>query len=89
MVKYKGTMAGNIRQYMAKKPDKWGYKLFCCSSVDGFIHDILMYQGESTFDSHPMQLSAEEKEFGVTTKTVVALVRTVKNPQSSAVYADN
>ncbi|XP_064108436.1 piggyBac transposable element-derived protein 3-like [Macrobrachium nipponense] len=36
MVAYKGTRAGNLRQYVAKKPDKWGFKLFCRSSVDGF-----------------------------------------------------
>ena len=89
MVKYKGTRAGNLRQYMAKKPDKWGFKLFCRSSVDGFIHDILMYQGESTFECHHMQLAAEEKDLCVTSKTVLVLVRTVKNPRLSAVYADN
>ncbi|MPC73199.1 hypothetical protein E2C01_067520 [Portunus trituberculatus] len=27
MVAYKGTIAGNLCQYVAKKPDKWGYKL--------------------------------------------------------------
>ena len=53
MVAYKGTMAGNLRQYIRNKPDKWGYKLFCRASVDGFIHDILMYQGETTFIAHP------------------------------------
>ncbi len=54
MVAYKGTRAGNLRQYIQSKPDKWGYKLFCRASIDGFIHDILMYQGESTFSSHHM-----------------------------------
>ncbi|KAK3888367.1 hypothetical protein Pcinc_005525 [Petrolisthes cinctipes] len=43
MVGYKGTMAGNLRQYIANKPDKFGYKLFCRASIDGFIHDIVMY----------------------------------------------
>lgn len=28
MVAYKGTRAGNLRQYIANKPDKWGFKQF-------------------------------------------------------------
>ncbi|XP_064088383.1 piggyBac transposable element-derived protein 4-like [Macrobrachium nipponense] len=89
MVAYKGTRAGNLRQYVAKKPDKWGFKLFCRSSVDGFVHDILMYQGETTFVSHHTMLSEEEKAMSVTSKFVVALVNTIKDPSNSAVYADN
>ncbi|XP_066957626.1 LOW QUALITY PROTEIN: piggyBac transposable element-derived protein 3-like [Macrobrachium rosenbergii] len=89
MVTYKGTTAGNLRQYVAKKPDKWGYIFFCRSSVDGFVHDILMYQGESTFSSHHTTLSEEEEKMPVTSKFVVALVKTLKNPKTTAVYADN
>ncbi|KAK4325662.1 hypothetical protein Pmani_003755 [Petrolisthes manimaculis] len=43
MVAYKGTRAGSLRQYIQNKPDKWGHKLFCRASIDGFIHDILLY----------------------------------------------
>ena len=89
MVPYKGGMAGNLRQYIANKPDKWGYKLFCRASVDGFIHDILMYQGETTFSSHHTNLSEEEKQMNVSSKTVVVLVKTLSKPHKSAVYADN
>ena len=62
MVAYKGTRAGNLRQYICSKPDKWGYKLFCRGSTDGVIHDILMYQGETTFTCHSTQLSEEENQ---------------------------
>ncbi|XP_066941185.1 piggyBac transposable element-derived protein 3-like [Macrobrachium rosenbergii] len=89
MVAYKGTTAGNLRQYVAKKPDKWGFKLFCRSSVDGFIHDILMYQGATTFQSHHTSLSEEEEKLPVTNKFVIALVKTLKDPENSTVYADN
>ena len=75
MVAYKGTRAGNLRQYIRSKPDKWGYKLFCRASIDGFIHDILMYQGETTFSSHDQQLTEEEPHLLVSAKTVVALVK--------------
>ena len=45
MVAFKGTTAGSLKQYIQNKPDKFGFKLFCRASSDGFIHDILMYQG--------------------------------------------
>ena len=89
MVAYKGTRAGNLRQYIQNKPDKWGYKLFCRASIDGFIHDILIYQGETTFSSHHLQLNEEETNFLVSTKTVVVLAKSLKNPSQSAIYADN
>uniref|UniRef100_A0A3P9MFQ0 PiggyBac transposable element-derived protein domain-containing protein n=1 Tax=Oryzias latipes TaxID=8090 RepID=A0A3P9MFQ0_ORYLA len=40
MVAYKGKKAGNLRQYIKSKPDKWGFKLFARASEDGFIHDM-------------------------------------------------
>lgn len=89
MVSYKGTRAGNLRQYIQSKPDKWGFKLFCRASVDGFIHDILMYQGETTFSSHNVKLSEQESKFLVSTKTVIALAKSLKSPTSSTIVADN
>ena len=80
MVSYKGTRAGNLRQYIQTKPDKWGYKLFCRASIDGFIHDILFYQGETTFTSHHTQLSPEESELISSTKSVLVLAKTLKKP---------
>lgn len=73
MMAHKGTRSGNLRQYIHSKPDKWGYKLFCWASISGFIHDILMYQGETTFSSHHMQLTQEDSELLVSVKTVIVL----------------
>ena len=78
MVVYKGTTG-----------DKWGYKLFCRVSIDGFIHDILMYQGDPTFTSHHTPLTQEESVLPVSSQTVVALAKTIKNPQNSSIYANN
>ena len=89
MVAYKGTMAGNLRQFIANKPDRFGYKLFCRASIDGFIHDVLMYQGQTTFSSHPVDLNEEEEEHLLSTKVVIALAKTLKDPANSAIYADN
>lgn len=89
IVAYKGTKAGTLRQYIQTKPDKWGYKLFCRASSDGFIHDILMYQGDPTFISHHTMLSQEESQLNVSTKTVLVLAKTLKKPSQSTIYADN
>ena len=89
MVSYKGTRAGNLRQYIQSKPDKWGFKLFCRGSIDGFIHDIIMYQGETTFSSHDVPLSEEESKFLVSSKTVITLAKTLKSPKSTTICADN
>ena len=89
MVAYKGTRAGNLRQYIQNKPDKWGFKLFCRASIDGIIHDILMYQGEPTFTSHHTQLTEAESKLLTSTKTVICLAKTIKKPDQSAIYADN
>ena len=89
MVAYKGTRAGNLRQYIQTKPDKWGYKMFCRATIDGFIHDILMYQGETTFSNHHTQLSPKESELLFSTNTVLVLAKSIKKPKHAAIYADN
>lgn len=89
MVAYKGTRAGNLRQYIKTKPDKWGYKLFCRGSTDGIIHDILMYQGSSTFEAHRTLLTSEEQQFNLSTRVIISLTKTLKQPENSVIYADN
>ena len=89
IVAYKGKRAGNLRQYMKDKPDKWGYKFFCRASIDGIIHDILMYQGQTTFVAHPVQLQEEEQTMNNTSKFILVLVNTMKQQHKKAVYADN
>ena len=91
MVPYKGTRAGNLRQYIQTKPDKWGYKLFCRGGIDGFIHDILMYQGEHrpTFTYHPTQLTDYEKSVLLSSKTVIVLAKTVHKLENTTIFADS
>nr|XP_053657049.1 piggyBac transposable element-derived protein 3-like [Cherax quadricarinatus] len=89
MVGFKGETAGNLRQYIKTKPDKWGFKLFCRASEDGIIHDILMYQGTPTFDSHPIKLQQEETKLPISTKIVLVLAATINKTNTSAIYADN
>ncbi|KAL1250768.1 hypothetical protein QQF64_018564 [Cirrhinus molitorella] len=39
------------RQDIKNKPDKWGFKLFARASEDGFIHDLVLYQGKTTLEA--------------------------------------
>ena len=50
MVLFKGRSA--MRQYMPKKPVKWGYKCWCaCDATNGFMYNVDVYQGAgSTLD---------------------------------------
>nr|XP_053644345.1 piggyBac transposable element-derived protein 3-like isoform X2 [Cherax quadricarinatus] len=89
MVGFKGKTAGNLRQYIKTKPDKCGFKLFCRASEDGIIHDILVYQGTPTFDSHPIKLQQEETKLPISTKIVLVLATTLNKTNTSAIYADN
>ncbi|KAK4311486.1 hypothetical protein Pmani_017035 [Petrolisthes manimaculis] len=89
IVGYKGTMAGNLRHYMPDKLDKFGYKLFCRASSDGFIHDIVMYQGLTTFSNHPVDLSQDEQQQVMSSKLILVLVKTIQDLKNTTIYADN
>ncbi|XP_069959989.1 piggyBac transposable element-derived protein 3-like [Cherax quadricarinatus] len=89
MVAFKGKTAGNLRQNIKNKPDKWGFKLFCRSSEDGIIHDILMYQGNPTFENHHIKLSNEENKLPMSSRIVLVLAASLDQRKTSAVYADN
>uniref|UniRef100_A0A8C1CNC5 PiggyBac transposable element-derived protein domain-containing protein n=1 Tax=Cyprinus carpio carpio TaxID=630221 RepID=A0A8C1CNC5_CYPCA len=77
MIGYKGTRAGSLRQYIGNKPDKWGFKVFCRASSSGIIHDLLMYQGASTFFN--VTLSEEEQMLPLGAKVVTTLCKTIQH----------
>uniref|UniRef100_A0A3P9JJR6 PiggyBac transposable element-derived protein domain-containing protein n=1 Tax=Oryzias latipes TaxID=8090 RepID=A0A3P9JJR6_ORYLA len=89
MVAYKGKKAGKLRQYIKSKPDKWGFKLFARASEDGFIHDMVLYQGKTTLEAHDVPLKPEQEGLGATSQIVSVLVSTMSFPTTTAIYADN
>ena len=89
MVGYKGKTAGNLRQYIKTKPDKWGFKLFSRASEDGFIHDMVMYQGKTTLAAHGIPLSEEQEALGPTSQVVSVLASTMSCSTVNAIFADN
>lgn len=89
MVGYKGKTAGNLRQYIKTKPDKWGFKLFSRASEDGFIHDMVLYQGAVTLQAHGIPLTAEQESLGATSQIVSVLASTMTSSSPTAIFADN
>uniref|UniRef100_A0A4W6C6T3 PiggyBac transposable element-derived protein domain-containing protein n=1 Tax=Lates calcarifer TaxID=8187 RepID=A0A4W6C6T3_LATCA len=89
MVAYKGKTAGNLRQYIKNKPDKWGFKLFARASEDGFIHDMVLYQGKTTLEAHDVPPTPEQKVLGATSQIVAVLASTMSSPTTTAIFADN
>ena len=89
MVGYKGKTAGNLRQYIKNKPDKWGFKLFSRASEDGFIHDMVLYQGATTLPAHGIPLTPEQEELGATSQIVTVLASTMNHSSTTAIFADN
>ncbi|KAF7642318.1 hypothetical protein LDENG_00260420 [Lucifuga dentata] len=87
MAAYKGTKAGTLHQSIANKPDKWGFKLFCWASSSDIIHDLLLYQGESTFFN--VALSEQEQALPCGAKLVTTLCKTITQPRLSVDFCDN
>lgn len=87
IVPYKGTRAGNRKQYIKNKPRKWGFKIFVRAGVSGFIYDFLLYGGEDTFRFHTFP--ENEESLGLGAKVVLALCQSIPNPACSVVYFDN
>lgn len=92
MVAYKGTRAGNLRQYIKNKPHKWGYKFFVIAGVSGCILDFIPYQGSTTFPELKgtrNELTEKEVSLGVGASVVISLCKSLHDPQNSIVYFDN
>ncbi|KAG0716092.1 PiggyBac transposable element-derived protein 3 [Chionoecetes opilio] len=89
MIAYKGKRAGNLSQYIKNKPDKWGFKLFARASEDGFIHDMVLYQGKTTLEAHGVPLTPNKEAMGSTSKIVSVLASTMSCSTTTAIFADN
>ncbi|XP_020354803.1 piggyBac transposable element-derived protein 2-like isoform X3 [Oncorhynchus kisutch] len=87
MVAYKGTKAGNIRHYKSNQHDKFGFRLFCRGSSSGIIHDLLLYQGDTTFLNSG--LNEDEQNPLLSTKVVTTLCTSIAEPEATVVFCDN
>uniref|UniRef100_A0A3P9KB14 PiggyBac transposable element-derived protein domain-containing protein n=1 Tax=Oryzias latipes TaxID=8090 RepID=A0A3P9KB14_ORYLA len=87
MVAYKGTMAGTLRQYIANKPVKWGFKLLCHASSSGLIHDLMLYQVISTFFN--VAFTQQDQMLPLRANVLTTLCQTIKHPELSVVFFDS
>ncbi|KAK3932719.1 PiggyBac transposable element-derived protein 3 [Frankliniella fusca] len=88
MQKYKGTRAGNLRQYMPDKPSsKWGFKLFVLAGSSGTTYDFIPYCGADTFETE--NLTEEVSRMGMGASAVIALCQNIKTPAKTTVTFDN
>lgn len=88
MVPYKGKKAGARRQYMPKKPTKWGYKFFVRAGNSGIVYDFFAYDGGNSFEDAEFS-EWENNYLGIGGKTVIKLCKTIKDKPLSTVYFDN
>ncbi|CAK1603653.1 unnamed protein product [Parnassius mnemosyne] len=88
MVPYKGKKAGSRRQYMPKKPTKWGFKFFVRAGNSGIVYDFFAYDGSNSFD-HAEFTEWENNYLGIGGRTVIKLCKTIKDKPMSTVYFDN
>ena len=88
MQKYKGTRAGNLRQYMPDKPSsKWGFKLFVLAGASGMTYDFIPYCGTNTFEEE--HLSEEVSGMGLGASAVISLCKNIREPSKTTVTFDN
>ncbi|KAM9478531.1 piggyBac transposable element-derived protein 2-like isoform 3-T3 [Salvelinus alpinus] len=87
MVAYKGTKAGNLRHYKSNQHDKFGFRLFSRGSSSGIIHDLLLYQGDTTFLNSG--LDEDEQNPLLSTKVVTTLCTSIAEPEATVVFCDN
>ncbi|KAJ4935696.1 hypothetical protein JOQ06_017225 [Pogonophryne albipinna] len=59
------------------------------ASADGFIHDMVLYQGKTTLEAHGVPLIPEQQSLGATSQIVSIQASTMSSPSTTAIFADN
>jgi len=78
MIPFKGR--SSLKQYLKKKPRKWGFKVFTRSGVSGMMYDFEIYTGKK------MNLAGD---FGVSGNSVMRMVDSLPKERHFKVYFDN
>ena len=79
MIKFKGK--NSLKQYNQMKPIKIGYKIWCLSDNDGYIHSIFQVYVDKTNEK-------ENNKFGLGGRVVVDLTKHLEG-KCHEVYFDN
>jgi len=89
MVSYKGKTTGDLKQYIQNKTHQLGFKLIARASEDGFIHDMVLYQGKTTLEGHDVCLTPEQRALGASSQIVSVLASSMSYPTTTAIFADH
>ena len=73
-----------LKQYLPKKPHKWGFKLYVLCDLMGYAHKFEVYSGQENIEKLP-----DEPDLGATGNVVVRLLRGVPRKQNNIIYFDN
>ncbi|XP_050338956.1 piggyBac transposable element-derived protein 3-like [Bactrocera neohumeralis] len=57
IIAYKGH--NSMKQYLPKKPHKWGFKMFTRAGASGIMYDFALYVGEGTCPSYGLGISSD------------------------------
>jgi hypothetical protein len=79
MIPYKGK--NGLRQYLPKKPKKWGFKVMARCGVSGLTYDFLMYDGKGP--AVTVSCGSQSSDF------VLKLCETLPKQENFTVYFDN
>lgn len=74
-----------LKQYMPKKPHKWGFKFFVLRGVSGFVYDFELYSGQENGALRP----PNEPDLGSASNVVVRLSRLIPRNQNHKLFFDN
>lgn len=76
----------HLKQYMANKPHKWGYKLFFLCGVSGYAYAFEIYSGqENDVNNRPL----DEPDLGASSNVVLRLSRVIPKFKRHKIYFDN
>ena len=83
MVAFKGRSL--LKQYLPKKPKKWGFKLWARCAATGFLHVFDIYQGKGT----GMGTDGDLPDCGLGGNVVLKLCSSLPENHNFKIFADN
>lgn len=82
MVPFKGS--SSLKQYIPKKPYKWGYKMFVLADHKGMVYDFFPYEGKIM----PVQRDGIP-DLGPSSNSVLILAESIPEGKNHKLYIDN
>ncbi len=63
--------------------------MFARASEDGFIHNMVLYQGKTMLETHGVPLTPEQEALGFTSQIVSILASTMSSSDTTAIFVDS